>query len=272
MISTRCGLTIPLSGINMRKRQKFVITSVILATGVGLSQLSGLDLRYWMIGGMAFLTWVLVAWSLKEGLSGVEWGIVTMPPALFTVATGLFFILLPEARWAQLLIIALFGVGQYALLLSANIFSVAAIRTIALLRAAHAVGFIMTILTGFFLYDTILSSRFWFWLVVAFVAIASFLLILPALWSTELTEKITSRMWKYALVLAGCLGILAGVISFWPINLVVASLFLTTMLYVFLGVSQHHFTQRLFKRTIYEYATVGVVVLITMLVTSLRGG
>ena len=45
---------------------------------------------------------------------------------------------------------ALFGIGQYTLLLTANIFSVAAIRTIALFRAAVAVGFVMTLLTGFF--------------------------------------------------------------------------------------------------------------------------
>jgi len=265
MMSMECGQI-------MRKRQKFVVTAIFLALGVGAVQAAGLELKYWLIGVLGLLTWVLSAWSLKEGLTGVEWGVVTGPPVLFTVATGLFFILLPAAWWARLLIVALFGVGQYALLLSANIFSVAAIRTIALLRAAHAVGFIMTLLTGFFLYDTVLSSRLWPWWVGLGTAAATFALVLPAVWSVELTEKITGRMWKYAGVLALCVGLLAGAISFWPVNLAVASLFLTTMLYVFLGVSQHHFMQKLFKRTIYEYVTVGVVVLVTMLLTSVWGG
>lgn len=265
-MSIKCGLT------RMRKRQKFVVTALILALGVGAVQTAGLELKYWLIAILGIMTWVLAAWSLREGLTGVEWGVVTLPPVLFTVATSLFFILLPAAWWARLSIVALYGIGQYALLLSANIFSVAAIRTIALLRAAHAVGFIMTLLTGFFLYDTILSFRPWPWWVGLLVAAATFALTLPALWSVELTDKITGRMWKYSAVLAVCVGMLAGAISFWPVNLAVASLFLTTMLYVFLGVSQHHFTQRLFKRTIYEYVTVGVVVLVTMLVTSVWGG
>lgn len=264
-MSTECGLI-------MRKRQKFVATALLLALGVGGLQTAGLELKYWLIAVLGLGTWVLTAWSLREGLGGVEWGMVTLPPVLFTVATGLFFFLLPAAWWARGLIVVLFGIGQYALLLSANIFSVAAIRTIALLRAAHAVGFIMMLLTGFFLYDTILSFRLWPWWVGLLVAAATFALILPALWSVELAEKITGRMWKYSGVLAMCVGMLAGAISLWPVNLAVASLFLTTMLYVFGGVSQHHFSQRLFKRTIYEYVTVGVVVLITMLLTSVWGG
>lgn len=265
-MSIKCGLT------RMRKRQKFVVTALVLALGVGAVQTAGLELKYWLIAFLGIMTWVLAAWSLREGLTGVEWGVVTLPPVLFTAATSLFFILLPAAWWARLLIVALYGIGQYALLLSANIFSVAAIRTIALLRAAHAVGFIMTLLTGFFLYDTVLSFRLWPWWVSLLAGAATFALVLPALWSVELTDKITGRMWKYTAVLAVCVGMLAGGISFWPVNLAVASLFLTTMLYVFLGVSQHHFTQRLFKRTIYEYVTVGVVVLTTMLVTSVWGG
>ncbi|HJZ05914.1 hypothetical protein A2634_01605 [Candidatus Amesbacteria bacterium RIFCSPHIGHO2_01_FULL_48_32] len=255
----------------MRKRQKFVLTSVLLSVGVLAVQYAPLEWRYWLVFGLAAVSWALSAWSLREGLTGVEWLVVTMPPVLFTGAVGLFYILLPQAWWAKLLVVFLFGVGEYALLLTANIFSVAAIRTIALLRAAHAVGFVMTLLTGFFMYDTILSFRLDFWWQGLLVGMATFLLLVPALWSVDLREKISADTWWFSLGLGESVGGLAVAVAFWPVTLAVASLFLTTALYVFLGISQHHFSQRLFFRTVMEYVVVGVVVLVTMLVTSAWG-
>ncbi|OGC91865.1 hypothetical protein A2899_00450 [Candidatus Amesbacteria bacterium RIFCSPLOWO2_01_FULL_49_25] len=252
----------------MRKRQKFVLTAVVVAGGVLGVQSLNLGWRYLAVGLLAVLSWVLSAWSLREGLSGWEWLTVLVPPAVFTAAVGLFYILLPQSWWAKLLVGFLIGIGEYAVLLTANIFSVAAIRTIALLRAAHAVGFVMTILTGFFLFDTVMSFRLDWWANGLLAAGVGVILIMPALWSVELLEKVERNIWLYSVTLGGCIGTLAMAVSFWPMNTVVNSLFLTTSLYVFLGVAQHHFAQRLFKRTIWEYLTVGVVVLVTMLATS----
>ena len=255
----------------MRKRQKFVLSSILLCGGLLGAQFASLEWRYWLVLGLTAFSWFLSAWSLREGLSGIEWLTALMPPVLFTGAVGLFYILLPQAWWAKVMIVFLFGVGQYALLLSANIFSVAAIRTIALLRAAHAVGFVMTLLTGFFLYNTILSLRLPFWWQGLMVMVASALLLLPALWSVELPERISVEIWRFSLGLGWNLGWLAVAIAFWPISLAVASLFLTTGLYVFLGIAQNYFSRRLFPRTVMEYVVVGVVVLVTMLVTSAWG-
>ena len=133
----------------MRKRQKFVLTAGLLAAGVWVMQLVPLEWRYVLIGLLTGLTYVLAAWSLSEGLEGWEWLTVLLPPTLFTAGVGLFYILLPQHWLAKLVIVGLFGVGQYALLLTGNIFSVAAIRTIALFRAASAVGFVMALLSGF---------------------------------------------------------------------------------------------------------------------------
>jgi hypothetical protein len=252
----------------MRKRQKLVLTSVILSIGLLAVQSVSLEIRYALIGFLAGFSWMLSAWALKEGLSGIEWIMVTLPSVLFTAAVGLFYILLPQAWGARLLIAVVFGIGQYALLLTANIFSVAAIRTIALFRAASAVGFVMALATGFFLFDTILSFRFDFWTVGWLVFITGFLLLLPAMWSVELLPKISRRVFLYAFWSAVALGFLAISVCFWPISISVASLFLSTMLYVVLGITQHYFADRLFARTVGEYVTVGVVVTITMLATA----
>lgn len=252
----------------MRKRQKLVLTAVLLSLGLVVVQGSPLEWKYVFIGVLTVMTWILAAWSLKEGLAGVEWLTLMTPSALFSAGMGLFYILLPESLIARIAIVVLYGVGQYALLLSANIFSVAAIRTIALFRAALAVEFAMTLLTGFFLYNTILSFRLAPWEVGVGVAVVSVLLLYPGMWAVKLEKNISRVIWKYTGVLALLIGLLATAVAFWPIGVAVVSLFLCTMLYVFMGISQHHFQERLFSRTITEYITVGMVVLVTMLLTS----
>ncbi len=252
----------------MRKRQKFVLTSILLTLGLAGMQFAPLEWQYLLIIFLTGLAYVLATWSLKEGLSGVEWLTVPLLTCLFTAGMGFFFILLPTWWWWQAIVLLLFAVGQYALLLTGNIFSVAAIRTIALFRSASAVGFVMTLVTGFLLYNSILSFRLPFWANWLGVGVISFLLLLPALWSVELHEKLTRPVLAYSAWLAAMVGLLALAISFWPISLAVASLFLTTVLYVLLGISQHHFAGRLFSRTIWEYTIIGVVVLITMLLTA----
>lgn len=231
----------------------------------------------------AGLAAVLFAWALKEGLNGIEWVTLLVHPAVFTVGYMMFSVLLrPDwlgggwafvPRWlavgaGRAVVILAFGLCQYVLLLSSNIFSVAAIRTIALYRSASAMAFVMTVLTGLLVYNTILSFRLPFWQGGLWVAAASLTLLLPGLWSVNLAPSLSREVAAYGVWLSVALGLLAIAIAFWPITTSVGSLFLTTVLYVFLGISQHHLSQRLFARTVWEYVTVGGVVLVTMLLTS----
>lgn len=252
----------------MRKRQKLVLSSLLTTAGMVVASQVSFEYKYVSYVILGGVSWLLSGWSLKEGLSGIEWITVLVPSVVFTISVGMFSMLLPQTWWLQALIIILYSIGQYAMLLSANIFSVAAIRTIALFRAATAVGFAMTILTGFLLYDTILSFRLPFWGNFFTVFIGSIFLLIPALWSVKLEEKLTSRVVSYGVVLSALIGSFAMAMSFWPVTTAVGGLFLTTMLYVLLGVSQHHFQERLHSRTLWEYIIVGVVVLVTMLITA----
>ncbi|MEK7164171.1 MAG: hypothetical protein AAB768_03460 [Patescibacteria group bacterium] len=253
----------------MRKRQKFILTSVLTTVGVMTAQLAPLEWRYLLILLLGGVTYLLSAWSLSEGLGGIEWLTVLLPQVLFTWAVGWFFILLPSVWWARLLIAVIFAIGQYALFLCGNIFSAAAIRTIALLRAAQTVGFVMTLLTGFLLLDTVISFRFPLLGTALLVMPVSFLLAFSNLWTVEVGEKFNFKLVLYSLVIGLLMAILSISISFWPLSIATSSLFLTSMLYCFLGLSQHHFSQRLFSKTVWEYVVVGGVILITVLVTSL---
>lgn len=261
-----------LKRITINKRQKFIISAALLSASLLAIQLTNTPWRYQAIFVLTILTYLLSAWSLREGVSGIEWLTVLILPTLFTAGVGLFYFLLPSGWLARLPVAALYGLGLYALLLTENIFSVAAIRNIQLLRAAHAVGFLLTLLTAFFLYDTILSFRLPFWLNFVFVFLVSLPLFIQGLWSVNLEEKISGQIWFYSLALALIVAEGALALSFWPVTVSAGSLALITIMYVVLGLTQHYLSQRLFKRTINEYLTVGIVVLLVIILTTHWGG
>ena len=70
---------------------------------------------------------------------------------------ALFYFLLPVRWLTRLPVLAIFGISMYLLFLTQNIYNIAAIRTIQLLRAAHAVGFLFTIVSAFLIYNVIFA-------------------------------------------------------------------------------------------------------------------
>ena len=164
-----------------------------------------------------------------------------------------------------------FGVGYYAISLTENIFSVAAIRTIQLLRAAHAVGFLLTLLTGLFFFHSIYSFKLPYWWITLTTALVSWLLYLQGNWSMQLKEGVSRRVVLYTSISALVSIELALALSFWPIEPLTAALCLVASLYVMLGLSQQALVGRLFKNQVTEYVLVAVVVLLASIyITSWR--
>lgn len=225
--------------------------------------------RYQAIGLLTFISILLSWWSLREALAGIRYLTTIILPTLLTAGVSLFYFLLPSSWVSQLPIVGLFALSFYALLLTENIFSVASIRTIQLLRAAHAVGFLLTLLTSFLLFDTIFSFRMTAMVNAVAVFGISFLIYLQGLWSVNLEEKLSRNVWLYSLFLAIINTQFAFLISFMPTTIAMASLFTTTLVYIQLGIVQVHFQERLFRKTIYEYLFVGFVVLTIFLFTNL---
>lgn len=256
----------------MRKRRRFVLTALLLAIGLVVVQSIKLDWRYWAIAGLGLAAYLLSAWALFDDLKGIEWLTVLVLPTLYPVSVALFYFLLPSQVLSRILILFLFSLGMYALLLTENIFSVAAVRTIQLLRAANAVGFLLSLVTAFFIYDTILSLKFYYWINGLLVLLVSWLILLVGIWTVPLSERLDGRIVSYSLMGALALAELAVAISFWPLTVATGSIILVTMMYIFLGLIQHYFSGRLFRKVYYEYLGVGIAVfLITFLLTSWRG-
>jgi len=91
------------------------------------------------------------------------------------------------------------------------------------------------------------------------------LLFIHGVWSVNLEEKISIKLFSSAFLLSVVMAEIAFVLSFWPTTIALNSLFLTSLVYVLLGLVQAQLSGRLFKRTVEEYLVVGVAVLIVLL-------
>lgn len=249
----------------LTKRRKFILSSIILTAGLSFTQFGHPADRYLTIGILSFSTIPLVLWSLSEALRGAIWLVSWILPLMFTAGIGFFYFLLPTSPFTAIPVIVLYLLGMYALFLSENIFSVAAIRTIQLYRSASAVNFLLTLFTSFLLYDTIFSFRLPFFLNSFLVFLISILLFIHGVWSVNLEEKLNGKIISYALLFSFMMAEIAFILSFWPTSIALSSLFLTSLVYVLLGLAQAQLSDRLFKRTVEEYLAVGTAVLIVLL-------
>lgn len=256
----------------MSKRQRFVITSLILSLGfIGIQFLEN-KYRFPSIGLLSLLTAILFSWSLIEGLGKNMTLLALVLPTLFTLGVGIFWFLLPASVFTRIPIVLFYGLGIYALCLTSNIFTVAAIRTIALLRAARGVGFVLTLITSFLIFDAILSLKTPLFLTFILSLLGSFPLLLQGLWSAALEIRLSKELLIPSAIFSLIVGEIAASLFFWPVTVVVGSLFLTVSIYVLLGLGQAKLETRLFSQTVREYLLVGFLVFIGMFLATHWGG
>ncbi len=256
----------------LSKRQQFVIVTLLLVVGLMLTQLMPGDYRYGMTAILALCTFGLSAFALREDLNGIEWITLLTLPTLFTAAVALFYFLLPQRWLTRVPVVGLYAIGMYALLLTENIYNVAADRTIALIRAAHSVGFLLTLVTYFMLVQTVIAFRFPFYINAVFVFFISLVLAFQSIWSSELERKASERVKKISLAIAVAMAELSFIYSFWPIQATLAVLFLTTSFYGLVGMGQQYVVEKLYKKTIMEFFILGsIIFFVSILATHWRG-
>lgn len=255
----------------MSKRRRFIITSILLSLGFVGIQFLPETFRFISIGLLALLTFLLFYWSLRDGL-GFNMTLTTLVlPVLFTLGVGLFWFLLPTNIFTRIPAVIFYGIGMYALCLTANIYTVSAIRTIALLRAARGVGFVLTLVTSFLIYDTILSLKAAVIITTLLVTIVSLPLFFQGYWTILLERKFSPVVFRLSLVSSLIMGQIAVGLFFWPVTVVVGSLFFTIAVYILLGLGQARLEARLFKQTIREYLLLGLLVFLGMFVATRWG-
>jgi len=236
-----------------------------------VTQISQVELQYESIIALSLITYVLSMIALREDLSGIEFLTLLILPTLFTASVSLFYFVLPQRLLTGLPIALLYAIGIYAILLTENIYNVAAERNIQLLRAAQSVGFLITLITAFFLFDAVLSLHRDAIFNAVLVFIITFPLALQSLWSMELQPKLSFGILIGSMATALILSEIAFVFSFWPIRTTIESLFLATLFYTIVGMSQQHLVGRLFQATKKEFILVLVAVFFLVLFTTKWG-
>ena len=224
------------------------------------------------ISGLSFVSIVLFWWTLREALGKNATLLTLVLPPLFTFGVGLFWFLLPSTFYARLPVIVLYGVGVYVTALTSNVFAVSVHKKIALARAAKGVSFVLTLFTSFLLYDAVLSLRSGILSSTLLLFVASFPIYLQGLWVSKITKNINRELIMYSAIFSYATAAGGSLLYFWPVTVVVGSLFLTVAVYVLLGLGQAKLEGRLFRATVNEYLVVGILVfLIMFLSTSWHG-
>lgn len=237
----------------MRRREKFIIISLILS-GL-LLFIQSLPLEWRGVGsiGLMILTYFASALALSENLDRYEWLTILPMPALFAGSVAFFYTLLPSSVVSRLAVFTVFAIGMYALLLTANIYSVSKGRSIQLLHAAHAVGFWFMMLASLLYSEVLFASKISPWLVGLGVALVHLPLIFVSLWSMQLKEKISKEVIVYSIMFAILLGEFALVISLLPIAVWDSALIIMSVMYLTVSYTRSVLLGRLFARTFTEY-------------------
>jgi hypothetical protein len=245
----------------MRRREKFVIASIVLSLGLLAMQYVPVEFRYLAVFIFSLFTYPISAWVLSDDLQRHELLTIVPMPVFFAASVGLFYFLLPTHILSKIFILVTFGVGTYALFLTSNIYSVAKGRSIQLLHAAHAIGLWFTLLTSLLFLNTIYSLKFPFWLNGLLVGLSHFPLVFLSLWSITLEPKIKAEIWQLTSLLTLLLMEFATILSFFPFAVWHVSLFIMSMLYMGLGLLHNHMRGRLFQSTLNEFTLVAVFVI-----------
>lgn len=248
--------------MRLSKRQKIIVACTIITIGLISTQLINIFfLRYRFIFGLGLLAYLVSLWVLWEGITRQKAVVLMILPTMFAVAVASFYFLLPVRWLTRLPVAAIFFVSFYVLLLSQNVFNVAAQRTIPLYRAASTVAFLFTLITAFFLFNVIFALQLPFYWNGLAVFLISLPLVMQMLWLLEM-ERVNNVVIIYSLLIALVAGESAIALSFWPAAPTVWSLFLSTILYVVLGIVLEHMRDRLTRRICIEYIAIGGLVFV----------
>jgi hypothetical protein len=210
------------------------------------------------MGAFVLLTYGISSWTLSDDLQRHERMTIVPVPALYAGAVGLFYFLLPSNLLTRIFILVLFGIGMYAIYLTSNIYSVAKGRTIQLLHAAHAIGFLFTLLTSLLFANTIFSLRLPFYINGGLIALTHFPLVLSSLWAIRLDPHVRKELVMLTTLLTLLLMELAMIMSFMPHSVWYQALFIMSLLYLGVSIIRSFLAERLFMNAVTEYSLVAV--------------
>ena len=199
---------------------------------------------------------------------------IVMPVAFF-VGFALFATLLPQGVLLTFVYSLFFGLISYIMFLVENVFLVAiGFRTPPLYRSAYTVGLILLLLTSFFLFDSLFSFKFNYWLNMILVFGISVIIFLYIFFSVTIelaNDGKDKNVWYQILIPSLLVSEIVLVLSFWPVGIFKGSIYLVMIVYIISGLMQAELRERLFKRTWMVFIWVGVATVLGIILTGISG-
>lgn len=254
------------------KRQKLVLLVFSLSAAVFFAAqfLHGIPLlaAALFLGGCTTLGLYMV---LKKDIQGTFYYPIFILPFFFTFSFLLFYTVVPARLISRIVLTAVYMFGLYSLFLTQNIFAVSGIRTITLLRSARIVSFVLTIFIFFFLINFIFSLRAPIYITPLVVGISACVLNFQSLWTYSLEKEQIREIAVYSLAISVALSELALILTIWPVNAAIYSIFLIGIYYTYSGLSHAWIEKRLFKGVLVEYVWVAFLSVLILLLFSKWG-
>lgn len=247
------------------KRQRFIFAVIVLSLGLFISEYILGRSAIWIVFFLSILTVISLYLILREDLKGNFNIQVFILPFFYSLAVGLFYLLVPARLITRVGMTSLYALGLYSLFLSQNIFTVSSIRTIALLSGARTVSLVLTLLSFFFLSNVVFSFHINIFLTLLLILIYSFLIVLQSIWVYTLERNPLLEIF-WVLSLTFCLVEVALFLWFRQASPTVLALFLTSIFYVLIGLTQAWFEKRLFRSVILEYFWVSAVSFVLLII------
>jgi len=258
----------------MSKRLKYLFSSFLVSVGY----YSFLGLPYESRNYGLAVGVVLVIFCLWFGLGiilGDDLGlrfISVVLPLIFFVGFSMFTALLPFNFVGRLVLTVIFGTVIYVIFLVENVFMVAiGFKTVPLYRAAYTVSLIVLLLACFFLFNTLYSFGFSYWVNSLVVMGLTSLIFAYQFWviAIELPDDgKEKRRLSYVLVPGFLVSQLALVFSFWPVGIFKGSIYLVSAIYVLSGLIQADIRGRLFRKTSLMFLWTGVAIVLGILLVT----
>lgn len=255
----------------LSKREQFVIFVVLLSLGVLASEYFFGLILVAIAFGLSFLTTFLLYLSLRRDVNGTFFYPILILPFFYTFSFVLFYPLVPARTLTKIIMTTTYAFGLYSLFLTQNIFAVSTIRTINLLRSARIVSFVITIVVLFLMSSVVFSLTLPVYISPIIIFVIIFFLNIQSLWTYSLSRETFLQLAKFSFLISLCIAELSLVLSFWPIDGPIYSIFVTGIFYAYSGLIHAWVEKRLFKGVLWEYIWVGFLAVLILIVFSKWG-
>ena len=187
----------------MSKRWRYFISTLLSMAGFYLYLWLPVDSRYYglalEIGLVIFCFWFGLGLIFENNID--QKLMVIILPLIFATGYSLFCALLPTNQFYMIMLSVFFAFVIYLLFLVENVFLVAiGTKTVPLYRAAYTTSLIFTLFSGFFVFNSLLSFRWPFYINFILVALVSIILFLYQFWAIAIElpdDGIQKGKWTY---------------------------------------------------------------------------